>query len=519
MGAQRKKATPKADRLERLYGKHADESLGVGRRPGDLGTLPSPWTDTAAPEVRRVAVSKIDPDPTQPRKRFDDEALGRLAESLKARGQLQPIRVRQDEPSGRYLIIMGERRYRAARLAGLSHLTCVVHDGRPSADELLALQLVENCVREDLNPIERARAFKALMKQRKCSAREAAEFVGVDASGVLRALALLRLPPAVRRLVERGKLSGSAAAEMGRLRDKATCVELARRAVAESLTRDQVAAEVRALHRAAREAQNPAQTPAPEPAPTAGEITAALENLEAEIRAATPPVAPTPAPTDSPAPAPAREPGGRYTPWIARGADGNALGREFAARDQREAEEKADWLYLGRWATVSPAPSPAFTLSAPTPTPTPSAIANPRIPSDDRRPAPAPAIEPDADGCAPGEFVYLVRLGFGVAMVTVELPAGETDPAVALEGALRQAGLAGGRAPAPPSFDAGDRVRVARPNSETHQYHGLAGTIEDAPSRVPGSYWVVVDVPTELGSGHRCLYPAADLALVAKGGA
>src|SRR5262245_10602659 len=115
-------------------------------------------------EACAIRVDRIVPDPEQPRKEFDPEALARLAESLKTRGQLQPIRVRWDQSRGGYVVVVGERRWRAAQLAGLETVTCVVVTGAPTAAELLEDQLVENALREDLKPVEQARAFRTLMR-------------------------------------------------------------------------------------------------------------------------------------------------------------------------------------------------------------------------------------------------------------------------------------------------------------------------------------------------------------------
>ena len=134
-------------------------------------------------------MEKIAPDPDQPREEFDEEALGRLAESLRTRGQLQPIRVRWDEGSEQYMIVVGERRWRAARMAGIALAGAVVVEGPIPPADLLAIQLVENCLREDLKPIEQARAFKALMEQNGWSARQVARELSIDHTGVARALA------------------------------------------------------------------------------------------------------------------------------------------------------------------------------------------------------------------------------------------------------------------------------------------------------------------------------------------
>src|SRR5262249_22242797 len=145
-----------------------------------------------------IPLDKLAPDPAQPREEFNEEALSRLAESLQTKGQLQPIRVRWDEGRGVYTILVGERRWRAARMAGLPTIAAVVADGPIDAGELLAIQLVENCLREDLKPIEQAKAFKILIDRNGWTVRQAAHELSINHSNVVRALALLELPQTVQ---------------------------------------------------------------------------------------------------------------------------------------------------------------------------------------------------------------------------------------------------------------------------------------------------------------------------------
>jgi ParB family chromosome partitioning protein len=229
-----------------------DESMGVGvaRGPG----VPSPVA-TSAParwqgvsrsrDAVEIPVEKVERDPDQPREEFDEDALGRLARSLRARGQLQPIRVRWEEGRGAYVILCGERRWRAARMAGLASVSCVVVEGEIPPAELLAIQLVENCLREDLRPIEQAKAFRSLMDGNGWSARRLAEELAIDHSGVVRALALLDLPPAVRGHIERGDLSPTTAYEISKLDDPAAREDLGLRAAREGLTGATVKEEIR----------------------------------------------------------------------------------------------------------------------------------------------------------------------------------------------------------------------------------------------------------------------------------
>ena len=141
-----------------------------------------------------IRLDRIVTDPNQPRTEFDPESLARLATSLRERGQLQPIRVRWDDTASCYVVVVGERRLRAAQLAGLESLACVVVAGEPTAEDLLEDQLVENCLREDLKPIEQAKAYKSLMASRGLSTRQLAERLQIGAASVAKALALLDTP-------------------------------------------------------------------------------------------------------------------------------------------------------------------------------------------------------------------------------------------------------------------------------------------------------------------------------------
>jgi ParB family transcriptional regulator, chromosome partitioning protein len=230
-----------------------DPAQAVGRPArleGVRGDRSSAW----------IAVGRIERDPEQPREEFDPEALGRLAESLRTRGQLQPIRVRWDEERGAYIVLAGERRWRAAGMAGLAELQCVIHDGALADDERLALQLVENALRDDLRPVEQARAYKRLMDARGWTMTELAAELQVHQTSVGRALALLELPCTVQESVERGTLAPSAAAEIAKLVDPAAQAELAAAVVDQRLTRSEVAEAVQAIR-----ARRPAPSPRPEP--------------------------------------------------------------------------------------------------------------------------------------------------------------------------------------------------------------------------------------------------------------
>ena len=161
-----------------------------------------------------VPLGALDPNPQQPRKHFDDEKLQELAASLKAKGLLQPIVVRR--AGDRFQIVAGERRYRAAKLAGMDRVPALVRD----TEDPLELALIENLQREDLTPLEEAEALSGLIERHSYSHRELGELIGKSRPYVSNALALLRLPNHVKdelhregRTVSRELLMGVARCE------------------------------------------------------------------------------------------------------------------------------------------------------------------------------------------------------------------------------------------------------------------------------------------------------------------
>lgn len=239
----------KLDRMLASGGANIAESMGVGRQAGAeaaTSTAPERWKGVAkSRNAVEVPVDRIDRDPTQPREEFDPDAIARLAESLAARGLLQPIRVRWDESANKYLIIAGERRWRAAKLAGLATLTAIVAEGPIEPGELLAAQLVENCLREDLKPIEQARAYRRLMDLRGWSGTKLAAELSIAQGTVSRALSLLDLPETVQERVEQGDLAPSLAHEVAKLASPEAQEAVAERAVTQKLTRQAVREAVR----------------------------------------------------------------------------------------------------------------------------------------------------------------------------------------------------------------------------------------------------------------------------------
>ena len=196
------------------------------------------------PELAQLAVADIHPNAKQPRRQFDDETVSGLADSIKAQGLIQPVVVRP-RLAGGYELIAGERRWRAAREAGLATVPAVVREA-DDRDSLL-LGLVENVAREDLSPVEEARAYALLLDEFGLSLGEVAERVGKSKPAVSNRVRLLELPDDLLALVGRGELTEGHARAVLAIPDNDARRRLARRIVTEGIS-------VRAAERAAREA-------------------------------------------------------------------------------------------------------------------------------------------------------------------------------------------------------------------------------------------------------------------------
>ena len=182
----------------------ANNAKGLGKGLGAL--LGDNFMDTPEEKERLyLPISQVESCSAQPRKQFDPDALADLADSIRQHGIIQPLTVRKLQ-SGYYQIIAGERRWRAARMAGLDEVPAIVIE----ADDRKAMELamIENLQREDLNPMEEAEGYHTLVSQYGLTQEQAAAQVGKSRSAVANALRLLNLTPAVRAMVEDGKLSG-----------------------------------------------------------------------------------------------------------------------------------------------------------------------------------------------------------------------------------------------------------------------------------------------------------------------
>lgn len=217
-------------------------------------TAPAP---TAGPGLAEIDVTSIDPNPLQPRSHFDEETLASLSASVRELGVLQPILVRQ--VGERYELIAGERRWRAARRAGLARIPAVVR----AIDDTVSLEqaVVENLHRQDLNPLEEAGAYQQLIEDFGLTQDEVARKVGRSRSAVANILRLFQLPPSVQRMVRDGQLTAGHARAILASPDRAFQEALARRCVERSLTVREVEEAVKVRHQTAEPAAK-ASTPA-----------------------------------------------------------------------------------------------------------------------------------------------------------------------------------------------------------------------------------------------------------------
>lgn len=206
----------------------AKKGLGAG-----LNALFAEAERDEAEEIQRLPISRVEPREEQPRVNFDEASLGELAESIREYGMIQPITVRR-LASGYYQIIAGERRWRAARMAGLKEVPVRVIE----ADERLAteLALVENLQREDLSPIEEAQGYKTLMEVYGMTQDEAAKRVGKSRPTVTNALRLLSLAPEVQQFIEQGLLSAGHARALVPIKPEEAQIEAARSVIANGLS-------------------------------------------------------------------------------------------------------------------------------------------------------------------------------------------------------------------------------------------------------------------------------------------
>ena len=210
----------------------------MAKKLGGLGRgLDSLFADNSVdelnPSVNKLRIMEIEPNRDQPRKDFDEKALSELAESIEQHGVLQPLVVRP-LTNGGYQLVAGERRWRAARIAGLTEVPVVIKE--LTDEEVIEIAMIENLQREDLNPLEEALGYRYMMDELNITQEQAAEKVGKSRPAVANAIRLLRLPDEVQEMVKNNLISpGHARALLG-FENQELIIQTAKRIVKEDLS-------------------------------------------------------------------------------------------------------------------------------------------------------------------------------------------------------------------------------------------------------------------------------------------
>jgi ParB family transcriptional regulator, chromosome partitioning protein len=236
----------------------------------------APGRPPASPrEYFQCPVDRIQPDPDQPRRKFDKDALDELVESIRGQGVIQPLIVRRQRDG--YVLIAGERRWRAAQLAGLKEVPVVIKEA--TAKEAFEMALVENLQREDLNPIEEAEAYKRLIDEHGYTQTEVADRIGRDRSTVTNSLRLLGLPAEVRGMVLDGELTEGHARALLQAGAAGAITALAKKVVARGMSVREAERQARAASSVSAKGQRAGGAKAAEPS-------AQVRNLEERLRRA-----------------------------------------------------------------------------------------------------------------------------------------------------------------------------------------------------------------------------------------
>lgn len=188
--------------------------------------------------VATLRISEIEPNKNQPRKSFDNDALKQLADSIAEHGVIQPLLVRS-LPGGNYVIIAGERRWRAAKMAGLSEIPVVIRDDI-SDEQAAQIAMIENLQRENLNPIEEALGYKEIIDKYGLTQDKLARALGKARSSIANSLGLLSMPNGVQELLRQGLLSAGHCKALKKVKDEALMIELAHKAANGELSVRQV---------------------------------------------------------------------------------------------------------------------------------------------------------------------------------------------------------------------------------------------------------------------------------------
>jgi ParB family chromosome partitioning protein len=241
---------------------------GLGRGLDSLFAGTEDWGTS----IQEIPVGELDPNPDQPRRTFSAESISQLADSIREQGVLQPLLV-APASGGRYMIIAGERRFRAGQEAGMETLPCIVKDIDVIRQREIAL--IENLQREDLNPIEAAKGIRALMDQCGYTQEKVSSRLGKSRPAVANMLRLLQLPDEVTEMVKDGLLTAGHARVLAGVADSTEQLRLARKAVEEGLN-------VRQMEQLAK-----TQAGKPKKKPTPKRLPAELDELQEKIRVRT----------------------------------------------------------------------------------------------------------------------------------------------------------------------------------------------------------------------------------------
>ena len=233
--------------LESLFGIYEEDSdENITNQEAKTTAKPVEKTLNSG-DVKELEINKIHPNPNQPRKNFDEEALQELASSIKLHGVIQPLVVTRQQ-DGDYMIIAGERRWRASKMAGLEKVPVVVKVY--TEKQIKEISLIENLQREDLNPIEAARAIKQLMDEYNLTQETVSDRIGKSRSSVANTLRLLSLYPEVIQMIEDGRLSSGHARSLVVVDDTTQQIKLAKQAADGKMS-------VRELEKAVKNYLNP----------------------------------------------------------------------------------------------------------------------------------------------------------------------------------------------------------------------------------------------------------------------
>lgn len=230
--------TPATPDDKSLHQGRTEETTAVPEIAATPEHLSTQAASPAAHQVVSLAIEAIDKNPYQTRYVFDEEGLKELADSIKEQGVVQPVVVRPADQAGRYILVLGERRLRASKMAGKDSVPAIVR--RVSPQQAAEMTVLENVVREDLNPLEQAEAFRVLSKEFQLTQAQIAERVGVSRETVSNYMRLLRLPKKVMNYMLEDRLSFSDARLLLALENESMIEELAEEVVTKHLRREEI---------------------------------------------------------------------------------------------------------------------------------------------------------------------------------------------------------------------------------------------------------------------------------------